>query len=298
MSKRIIAAVAVAVLAAGVGTAYATTGTTASGSDGYTQVAQTRIYDSTHINGDKLMTAEGTTAVSIPTGLVPAGADSVVVNLTAASETAVNGDLDASGSPATPTTSSLNFVRNTSVANQITVPLGAGNKIYIRNHSAGTVRLVVDLLGYNAPVTQYVAPSPISKDFGATGTVVTGGSFNTYATEVGTLDVAAGTYQVTLTAKAAGDPAFSAAHPSVGVEPNLFLYDQAKNPSFTGDLLNIGSGTLPLGNHTADGYYSGTGVITLAQATTLHVIAFGYDADTSAGAYNLEDTSITLVPVG
>jgi hypothetical protein len=82
------------------------------------------------------------------------------------------------------------------------------------------------------------------------------------------------------------------------VFPQFFVYDQVKNASFTGDLLNVGAGALESGGHTTiDSYYNGSGLITLTAATTLHVYPFGYDSDTSAGSYKLDDLSVTVIQV-
>ena len=80
--------------------------------------------------------------------------------------------------------------------------------------------------------------------------------------------------------------------------PQFFVYNQAKNASFTGDLFNIGSGALAAGSSSLDSYFSGTTTITLGSETTLHIYAFGYSADKGAGAYTLDDLTITAVPVG
>jgi hypothetical protein len=125
-------------------------------------------------------------------------------------------------------------------------------------------------------------------DLGAVASVATGGSFVSRATQVGTIDLKAGTYLLNVNAKATPD-----ASNSFGVFPEFFVYDQAANASFTGDLFNVGSGSLAEGNTTIDSYFSGSGVVTLATDTTLHVYAFGYDSDTSAGTYKLDDLSVT-----
>ena len=67
-----------------------------------------------------------------------------------------------------------------------------------------------------------------------------------------------------------------------------------KNAAFTGDLFNVGSGALESGvNANIDSYFSGSGEVTLATATTLHVCAFGYNSDRGAGSYILDDLSVT-----
>jgi hypothetical protein len=137
-----------------------------------------------------------------------------------------------------------------------------------------------------------VAPAAhVTKDFSTALSVTTGGPFVANSTGVGTVDLKAGTYLLSVNAKATpnggSDPVF----------PQFFVYNQAKNAAFTGDLLNIGSGALAGGSKTLDGYFSGSTVITLATATTLHVYAFGYSADTAGGAYTLDDLTVNAVPV-
>lgn len=130
-------------------------------------------------------------------------------------------------------------------------------------------------------------------DLGAVGSVPTGGSFVSRSTEVGTLDLAAGTYSVTLNAKATPPAGGTGA---VQVFPQFFVYNQVKNANFTGDLFNVGSGALESGvNATIDSYYSGTGTVTVPSGgETLHVYAFGYDSDQGAGSYALDDLALTV----
>jgi Collagen triple helix repeat (20 copies) len=125
-------------------------------------------------------------------------------------------------------------------------------------------------------------------DLGGVTSVPTGGSFVANATEVGTVSLKAGTYMLNVNAKAT--PNVSSA---VEVFPQFFVYDQVKNASFAGDLFNVGSGPLASSNTVIDSYFSGSQVVTLTQATTLHVYAFGYDSDRSAGSYQLDDLTVT-----
>jgi hypothetical protein len=128
-------------------------------------------------------------------------------------------------------------------------------------------------------------------DLGGVASVATGGGFVAGATQVGTVDLKAGTYLLSLAAKAT--PLMTS---GVQVFPQFFVYDQAANAAFAGDLFNVGSGALESGGHTTiDSYYSGSSVVTLTQDTSLHVYAFGYDSDTSAGSYQLDDLTVTAV---
>lgn len=139
-----------------------------------------------------------------------------------------------------------------------------------------------------------VTPPHVTKDFDPISSVPTGGGFLANSTEVGTLDLGPGTYLIGLNAKVTPP---SGGTGSAQVFPQFFVYNQAKNASFTGDLFNVGSGPIESGaNATIDSYYSGSQVVTLASATTLRVYAFGYDSDQGAGSYQLDDLTVTAVP--
>jgi hypothetical protein len=124
----------------------------------------------------------------------------------------------------------------------------------------------------------------------ATASVPTGGSFNSKAVQVGSIDLKAGTYLINLSAQS--EPS---ADTAAGVQPQFFLYNQAKNSSFTGDLLNIGSGTLAPKGTNHDNYASGSAIVTLSSNTTLLVYGFGYDNDSGASDYSLIAGSIDAV---
>jgi hypothetical protein len=132
-------------------------------------------------------------------------------------------------------------------------------------------------------------------DLGAVGSVPTGGSFVSHATQVGTINLVEGTYLVNLNAKATP----SSDTGSVQVFPQFFVYNQAANANFTGDLFNVGAGALESGaNDTINSYYSGSSEIVVpVGGETLHVYAFGYDSDTSAGAYALNDLTVTATQI-
>jgi hypothetical protein len=135
---------------------------------------------------------------------------------------------------------------------------------------------------------QAVVTAPLT----ATAGVPTGGSFNSKAVQVGTASLpAAGTYLLNLNAQS--EP--SADTSSAGVQPQFFVYDQAKNASFTGDLLNIGSGTLAPAGTDHDSYASGTQIVTVTGPTTLYIYGFGYDNDSGASDFNLIAGSLNAV---
>jgi hypothetical protein len=152
----------------------------------------------------------------------------------------------------------------------------------------GTFAETINKRGPAGPQGPSGVVSTKTTDLGAVASVPTGGPFVANSTEVGTVSLKAGTYLISLNAKAT--PLTSSA---IEVFPQFFVYDQAANPSFAGDLFNVGSGPLASNSTTIDSYYSGSTTITLATDTTLHIIAFGYDSDTSAGSYKLDDLTVT-----
>lgn len=151
-SKRIIAAVAVAALAAGVGTAVAATGSSSTASD-YVPVAATRIADTRTAGA---LGPGKTLVVTLPAA--DAGATAVTVNLTAVSGTA-NGYLVAyPDGGARPSTSNVNYLAAQTAFDLATVPVTDG-KLDVYNASAGSVQVLVDLQGYYTPsAPAYVPP--------------------------------------------------------------------------------------------------------------------------------------------
>jgi hypothetical protein len=73
----------------------------------------------------------------------------------------------------------------------------------------------------------------------------------------------------------------------------LFLYDQAKNADFAGDLLNVSADTQAGTHH--DAYLNGCTLVTEDADVTLHVYGFGYDSDSGAGSRNLMNATLTTV---
>lgn len=296
MNKRILAAAtAAAVIAAGAGTAFATAGSTVSPSaSDFTAVAPVRVMDTrVGLGAPKAPVAAHGTAVLTVAGVdsVPADATAVTLNLTATQGTA-NGVVTVYPDGTTrPGTSNLNYGGNENVANLVTVPLVDG-KVDFYNNSAGSVDLLADLQGWYAATA---APETVTQTLAGVASVATGGSFNSRATEVGTVDLPAGSYLVTLSAKATpivqGDT-------SVQVFPSVHLYNQPKNADFAGDVLDTGGSALESGAVTnADLFSSDSGVVTLTAATTMIVYAFGYDSDSGEGTYQLDSVTVTATPV-
>lgn len=137
-------------------------------------------------------------------------------------------------------------------------------------------------------------PDEYSATLSDSSTVVTGGPAASTAVEVGTITLPAGTYQVSVDAKAT--PLMTSA---VQVFPEFFVYSQDINSNFTGNLFNVGSGALESGGNTnIDSYFNGSGDVTVpAGGETLHVYAFGYDSDRGAGSYTLDGGTVTAIQV-
>ena len=132
--------------------------------------------------------------------------------------------------------------------------------------------------------------SAVTTDLGGISSVPTGGSFVANVTLAGTVSLKAGTYEISVNAKATPNNLGTAQ-----VFPQLFVYNQPANGDFTGDLFNIGSGALEPTATNHDSYYSGTDLVTLASDTTLDIYVFGYDSDSGAGSYILDDLTVTTV---
>jgi len=127
-----------------------------------------------------------------------------------------------------------------------------------------------------------------SHDFGSASGIITGGSFVSLSSEIGTYDIAAGTYQACLNGKVEQPTAATGS-----VSAQLFLYDQPKSSSFAGDLLN--TSTTPQGGTAHDSYMSGCTIINELAPATLHLYAFGYVSDSGSGTFNLMDANLQLV---
>lgn len=121
-------------------------------------------------------------------------------------------------------------------------------------------------------------------------TVATGGSFTAGKTLVDTVTLpAAGAYQVSVNFKAV-------ALSGTGVAPQMFIYNGAALADFSNDLVNVGSGDLQAAGTNHDGYFSGSGVITVpAGGETLDIYAFGYGEDQGSGSYTLENATVDAV---
>lgn len=120
----------------------------------FTAVVPQRLLD-TREDGQVRVGPGGTVAVPVvgvqtSRGAVPADATAVVLNVTVTGGTAST-DVRAYPTGATvPVVSNLNASAGTTVPNLVTVPLGAGGAVTLRNNS-GSVHLIADLAGWYAP---------------------------------------------------------------------------------------------------------------------------------------------------
>jgi len=80
-------------------------------------------------------------------GVVPADAKAVVLNLTGTDVTAATNVTVWPDGAERPVASNLNLVPGQTAANLVTVQVGAGGKIDLYNH-AGSVNLIADVAGY------------------------------------------------------------------------------------------------------------------------------------------------------
>jgi len=162
-----------AVILTGLGAGIASAVTPSSGAgtiSDYTAVATARVLDTrTTLGGhDAAVGSDAAVTFTIPN--LPAGATAVTLNVT---ETAATGGGFIVAYPAGTTRptqgSNLNFSAGQTLANEVTVPLGADDQVSLYNSSGGTVQLVVDEEGYYTPTAAAYTP-PVTS-WTATSTV-------------------------------------------------------------------------------------------------------------------------------
>lgn len=119
----------------------------------FAQVQPTRVLDTRAGTGaaKRAVGAHGSVALKIATGsLVPAGASAVVLNVTATAATASGFVTAYPTGSALPTSSNVNFVRGSTVADLVVVPIGDSSSISLYNGSGGSAQFVADVQGYLA----------------------------------------------------------------------------------------------------------------------------------------------------
>ncbi len=128
----------------------------------YVPMAPVRVLDTRTGVGTPVGKISNLTLAFDPVTAVPADARAVVLNVTATEPTDPSYiSVQPTGGPDTGV-SNVNFMAGETTANQVTVPLGPGNAVRIRN-SVGQVHVVVDLAGYyvDAPAGGAVGPQGI-----------------------------------------------------------------------------------------------------------------------------------------
>lgn len=136
------------------------------------------------------------------------------------------------------------------------------------------------------------ALSSASVEIPANDTVPTGGSFFNLAPELVSFTLHKGTYLVTINGKATPNHAQTAT-----LFPQLFLYSHAKDPSFTGNVLNLGTVLEHGANKNIDAYLSGSVQLQVTADTTYHLYGFGYGDDTGASDYTFDGGTIQILSV-
>jgi hypothetical protein len=127
--------------------------TSASGSGaGFTPQNPSRLMDTRGAGGPLGAGQIRSLQVRNGSGLAPANATAVVVNVTATGTTAPGGFLTVSPHPGsnTPSTSDLNFGPGQTIANLVVVRVGTNDSIDIFNNN-GSTQVIVDLEGYYTP---------------------------------------------------------------------------------------------------------------------------------------------------
>ncbi len=175
-------------------------------------------------------------------GGVPAGADSVVVNVTAVGPSANSWATVWPTGAARPNASSLNYVAGQTVPNLVIAKVGGNGKISIYNY-LGASNFIVDILGYmssTAPGRHF--PLPAAKlldtrpDFGGSGPMGANSTRTIQVTGVGGVP-ASGVSAVAINIAAFGPTAatFVTAWPNGETRPNA----SSLNPRPGGDVANL-----------------------------------------------------------
>ena len=123
---------------------------------GYTSTTPTRFLDTRLATGPTAGAALRSGAPkAVPVGgqtvagvTIPADAVAVTGNLTVTGQTASGYLALTPTSQASPATSTLNFPRGDTRANNLTVPLGAGGRIWVVYRGGGTAHAIFDITGY------------------------------------------------------------------------------------------------------------------------------------------------------
>jgi hypothetical protein len=114
------------------------------------RVADTRPGSGRPLAGQSLGTGQSDNVPIVGVDGVPANATAAVLNVTTTNGTAPSYITAYPGGTSVPLASNLNFVAGQTIANLVTVPIGANGGVGIYNH-AGRADVIVDLEGYFVP---------------------------------------------------------------------------------------------------------------------------------------------------
>lgn len=114
------------------------------------RVADTRPASGQPLQGQSLGAGQSDNVPIVGVDRVPANATAAVLNVTAADGTAPSYITAYPGGTSVPLASNLNFRTGQTIANLVTVPIGANGGVGIYNHS-GRADVIVDLEGYFVP---------------------------------------------------------------------------------------------------------------------------------------------------
>jgi hypothetical protein len=114
------------------------------------RVADTRPGSGQPLAGQSLGTGQSDNVPIVGVDGVPARATAAVLNVTTTNATAPSYITAYPGGTSVPLASNLNFVAHQTIANLVTVPIGANGGVGIYNHS-GRADVIVDLEGYFVP---------------------------------------------------------------------------------------------------------------------------------------------------
>jgi hypothetical protein len=261
----------------------------------YTAVDPVRLLDT------RATTALGPGAHTVLTiagtnGVPATGVTAVALNVTATDATAASFLSVYPDGTTRPNTSNLNFSARQTIANQVTVALGADGAVDIYN-SAGHTQVLVDLLGYYTADSTLIRATTVPTEVnGAVTLTQIGGTIRTGVTKLtNAVTLQPGSYQVTASG-VFGRDAHTGVQGATGV-PNTYgtlviwedlnndgLYDWSATPSEnagtaqTGAIPRMAIDTTSTIEASADL----TSVITVTQPdTTVYLGGFGYNDDTS-----------------
>jgi hypothetical protein len=143
--------------------------------DRYDPLPPTRVLDSRGATGGwnaRLVAGAPRTVAVRGTGDVPATADAVVMNVTATDATANSYLTVFPSGGAAPSASNVNFAAGQTIANLVTVKLGADGKVAFANN-AGATHVIVDVVGYydttSGDLFHVLAPTRVLDSRGTTG---------------------------------------------------------------------------------------------------------------------------------